>query len=334
MNEIHAWEKKCGTRAASLFRGEGRRGSREIIARRIVISSGVSGGRDSVALLPFSRRRGFRQLCLSSSITGCAGRRAAPIARFVTRSRRIMDWPRDHRKMRRGQARGGEFVNRSKQQPRARYNFFARIAKVEKCSDIFLAHHADDQVETFPLQSLRGAAASGSAAMQAETPERQPMVLPFRILRPLLRGVARGDRRIRSRAQIEISRDREHESASPRASKMRHQIIPAIEKRLGREIPQSIWKRRKSCARTGVFTTIARHDATERLWPELARAARAPQSLLIHQWLQKTGVRNITFDLVQSVRSLLDVPASRAKSESARRPPRPAAREEVCSWND
>ena len=48
----------------------------------------------------------------------------------------------------------------------ARYEFFAKAAKQKQCRIIFLAHHADDLVETFLINLFRGAGTSGLSAMR------------------------------------------------------------------------------------------------------------------------------------------------------------------------
>src|ERR1700747_565969 len=50
-----------------------------------------------------------------------------------------------------------------------RRQFFARAAKQFGASHVFLGHHADDQVETFLFNILRGAGSIGQAAMRTET---------------------------------------------------------------------------------------------------------------------------------------------------------------------
>ena len=67
----------------------------------------------------------------------------------------------------------------------ARYSFFAGVAKRRRCHTIFLAHHADDLVETFLINLFRGAGATGLAAMR-EVSARRIEEVDLTIVRPLL----------------------------------------------------------------------------------------------------------------------------------------------------
>src|SRR5688500_7389193 len=126
---------------------------------------GVSGGRDSVALLHALRARGFEKLVVCHLDHGLRPE-SAEDARFVARL---------------GEEHGCEAViarqdvaARAKRRRQsletagreARYGLFAQVARNRDCPRLFLAHHADDQVETLLFNLFRGAAMSGLAAMR------------------------------------------------------------------------------------------------------------------------------------------------------------------------
>ena len=67
----------------------------------------------------------------------------------------------------------------------ARYSFFAKAAKRHRCRTIFLAHHADDFVETFLIKLFRGAGIAGLAAMR-EISTRRIDDVDLTIVRPFL----------------------------------------------------------------------------------------------------------------------------------------------------
>jgi len=106
----------------------------------------------------------------------------------------------------------------------ARYRAFA------KCNADFLAlgHHADDQVETFLIQLLRGAGASGLSAMPVE---RAMVNNGPRLLRPLL-SVTRSDlgEFATRRALLWVEDDSNADLAFDR-NFLRHSLLPLLEQR-------------------------------------------------------------------------------------------------------
>src|SRR5205823_6386889 len=123
----------------------------------------------------------------------------------------------------------------------ARYEFFARTAKAKKCDTIFLAHHADDQVETFLFNLFRGGGTHGLCGMKSESTQTIAGTT-LRVLRPLL-GVWRDEIDAYVRVQkLKFREDRSNQELVNTRNKMRHEIIPAIERALGREVRKPIWK--------------------------------------------------------------------------------------------
>src|SRR5882724_3813406 len=133
---------------------------------------GVSGGRDSVALLHWLVNLGYRRLIVCHLNHQLRGRSSQADSRFVEKL--VPTWNKniafqvdfepasaDVRALAKRKKTSIETAARE-----ARYSFFARVAKRRRCHTIFLAHHADDLVETFLINLFRGAGATGLAGMR------------------------------------------------------------------------------------------------------------------------------------------------------------------------
>ena len=174
---------------------------------------GVSGGRDSIALLHLLVDLGYNNLVvchLNHQLRGLESRRDA---RFVEKIARDLQLDCEI-----GSTDVGALAKRSKLSIEtaarfARFAFFVEAARRRRCSRIFLAHHADDLVETALLNLFRGASPGGMAAMRKISVHRIGKT-KLTILRPLL-GVWRSE--INSyieRASSGISRGRNQRRAA------------------------------------------------------------------------------------------------------------------------
>src|SRR6266516_1134326 len=146
---------------------------------------GVSGGRDSVALLHWLINLGYRRLIVCHLNHQLRGRSSDADARFVKNlaAKYELDFEV-------GAANVRAFAKKKKTSVEttarnARYSFFAKNAKRHGCHTIFIAHHADDLVETFLLNLIRGAGLTGLAAMR-DVSTRRVGDVELTIVRPLL----------------------------------------------------------------------------------------------------------------------------------------------------
>lgn len=273
---------------------------------------GVSGGRDSVALLHLLLGAGFKKLVVCH-LDHALRAESAEDARFVTALAKRLGLKavvaRENVAARAKRKRQSlETAARE-----ARYAFFARVARAEKCPRLFLAHHADDQVETLLFHLFRGSAAAGLAGMRALT-ERTIGGVTLQIARPLLGTWREEIDAYIAGHQFAFREDASNNDPRHTRNRLRHEIIPALEQAFGRDIRRAVWRAAEILRDEDDF--LATQPALRDLPERLATAALlglpvALQRRVIHAWLRAQGVGGVGFEQVESVRGLLA--GSRAK---------------------
>jgi tRNA(Ile)-lysidine synthase len=267
---------------------------------------GVSGGRDSVALLHLLLAAGHRELIVCHLDHGLRAESTAD-ARFVRALAK-------ESKLKAVIARA-EVAVRAKQQRQsletaareARYAFFARVAKAQKCPRLFLAHHADDQVETFLFNLFRGSATAGLAAMRPLSVRKVDGV-PLEIARPLL-GMWREEiDAYVAEHRLEFREDASNADPRHTRNRLRGEIIPAISTAFGRDIRRAVWRAAEVLRAEDDF--LASLPALQELPATLETAtlrdhAPALQRRILYAWLKARGIPEIGFEEVEAVRSLL-----------------------------
>jgi tRNA(Ile)-lysidine synthase len=270
----------------------------------------ISGGRDSIALLHWLHTHGFKKLLavhLDHRLRAESGKDAEFVQKFA-RSLGIecMVGNADVAALAKKQRLSIETAARH-----ARHEFFARTAIERACPRIFLAHHADDQVETFLHNLLRGAGPSGLCGMSAVSAleiRSAKFSAELQIARPLL-GVWREE--IDAYIAHHALPFREDASnADPRftRNRLRHAAIPALTAALGRDVRAALLRTTELLRAEDAFLSAqpelrAAPDALE--VPALRLLPLALQRRLIHLWLQRHAIGSIGFAEVESVRSLL-----------------------------
>src|SRR5438045_1552748 len=202
---------------------------------------GVSGGRDSIALLHWLIEAGYENLIVCHLDHRLRGRSSQADARFVEKlaAKYRVDCelgsanvPTEAKKKR---------MSIDTAAREARYSFFAKVAKRRRCDTIFLAHPADDLVETFLINLFRGAGLTGLAAMRKVSTRRVNNV-DLTIVRPLLSTWRdQIDIYVREHA-LKFREDASNKNLGPLRNRLRRRIIRYLEKTLGREICPSIWR--------------------------------------------------------------------------------------------
>lgn len=278
---------------------------------------GVSGGRDSVALLHQLIELDYGRLTVCHLDHQLRGASSKADARFVERLAARLECKFEH-----GRTDVAALARQSKQSIEtagrmARYEFFAGVARRRRCRTIFLAHHADDLVETFLMNLFRGAGPAGFGGMR-EVASRRVGGTEMKIVRPLL-GVWREeiDAYVKAR-RLEYREDATNKSLGPARNRMRRRIIPYIEKQLGRKVRATLWRAATIAADEADWLESladAEQAGAERL--DVGRVRAQPKALqrrTIQQWLVARGVGNLDFELIERVRALLDPEKSAAKT--------------------
>lgn len=267
---------------------------------------GVSGGRDSVALLHLLRGAGFKKLVVCHLDHGLRAESAEEV-RFVAALAKThgLASVSDREDIAARAKRTRQSLETAARE--ARYAFFARVAQEQDCPRLFLAHHADDQVETFLFNLFRGSAAAGLAAMRPRT-TRTVGGVTFEIARPLL-GMWREEIDAYIAAHALTFRE-DASNADPRhtRNRLRHEIIPAIERAWGRDIRRAVWRTAEILRDEDDFLASQPElrDLPETLETSALRVQPvALQRRLLHAWLRARGVADVGFEEVEAVRSLL-----------------------------
>jgi tRNA(Ile)-lysidine synthase len=282
--------------------------------RRYLI--GVSGGRDSIALLSLLVDLGYKKLVvchLNHQLRGAASRGDA---RFVEKVARNLGLDCEIRS-----TDVGALAKRSKLSIEtaarfARLAFFVAVACRRRCPRIVLAHHADDLVETALLNLFRGAGPGGVAAMRKISIHRIGKTT-LTILRPLL-GVWRSEiDSYVSQCHLEFREDATNAALHSSRNKIRHRILPDMEKQFGRDVRKTIWRAAQIWSEEEVvldsLVSTETISAADLAVAALRKMPVALQRRAILKWLRARKITDVNFDVVENIRSLIEPGAKIAK---------------------
>ena len=261
---------------------------------------GVSGGVDSVALLHALVATGRRPAVLhfDHGWRAESGDDAAWV-RDLAHSFGLKYagglWPASRRTRREADARA------------ARYAFFAKTAKRLAIPHLVLAHHADDQVETFLMQLLRG---SGTGHGMDGVSERGGLILH----RPWLALWKKEIVAYARRRKLTWRDDVTNADVRHRRNLVRRRTLPYLQKQFGRHVLENLFRAAEIARAESEWLDALCADMAQE--PELSvkalqAAPPAQQRRTVLRWLQRRGVKDISFAKVEALRGLVEynVPA-------------------------
>lgn len=303
---------------------------------------GVSGGRDSVALLHWLVNLGYQKLIVCHLNHQLRGRSSLADARFVQKlveryNQEFVGQPsrlpgsrtgkrnarpttrRQHLHFELGTMNIRALATKQKMSietaaREARYEFFAETARRRNCERIFLGHHADDLVETFLMNLFRGAGTTGLSGLR-EISTRRIGDVDLTIVRPLL-GLWRKeiDSYVHEH-RIKFREDASNKNLNPLRNRIRHRVIPYLEKSFGRNIRPAIWRAAAIAGEEEAWIDrqLPNSSNAELSAAKLRALPIALQRRAIFKWLRAQKVSEIGFDVIELVRSLIDQDARVAK---------------------
>ncbi|MEE2808745.1 MAG: tRNA lysidine(34) synthetase TilS [Verrucomicrobiota bacterium] len=271
---------------------------------------GVSGGRDSVALLHW-----LKFVVCSRDIIVChfnhslRGRESGSDARFVRNLAKSYNFQfeyekKDVRKISEQKKSSIEVTARDE-----RLVFFAKVSRKWRCKRIILAHHADDNVETVLMNLFRG---SGRLTGIRKESKIVSNGVGIELLRPFL-SVWRSDIDSYVTANsIRYREDTSNRSNEFLRNRVRNTLIPKLKKIFQRDIAKSVSRAAEVSMResdmideillSAEFSWINKEELP---LTELNKLNDALQARAILYWLRKANVPGVGFTEVELVRSLL-----------------------------
>ena len=278
---------------------------------------GVSGGRDSVTLLRVLVDLGYKKLIVCHLEHGLRGRAGRADVRFVGGLAEELELlceigTTDVRGLAAREKLSIETAARI-----ARYAFFAKVAARRHCRTIFFGHHADDLVETFLINLFRGAGTAGLSSLR-ETSSHRIGRKDLTVVRPLLSIWRKQIDGYISAYRLPFREDQTNKDLGPLRNRVRHRVIPYLEKVFGRNIRQSVWRAAMIAAEENAWINglvEAETPTTSELSVGKLRAQPvAAQRRALQKWLRQHDVANVGYDLIERVRELLEPEAKVAKT--------------------
>ncbi|MBX7209999.1 MAG: tRNA lysidine(34) synthetase TilS [Verrucomicrobiaceae bacterium] len=274
---------------------------------------GVSGGRDSVALLRSLLALGWKKLIVCHLNHSLRGHESDADADFVRNLAKEHGLKCEIAKVRVSALARKQSISTELAARRAREAFFLRMARKHRTPFIFLAHHADDNAETILGNLFRGTGLAGLAGMAPRSETEDGLIK----LRPLL-ALRRSDiDAFVTSAGVEFREDSSNTTPEHRRNRIRHELLPLLDDIFDRDVVPILGRvaqnarRDRDCldelAREFARTdTLFQADGSLRLTSELVQADPAIQSrILLGLLVDVAGCADIGTHEIESAISML-----------------------------
>jgi len=143
--------------------------------------------------------------------------------------------------------------------------------------------------------------------------ERRVDGVALTIVRPLLTVWRNDVDRYVRKHRLRFREDASNRSLEPLRNRIRHRIIPYLEKTLGKDVRRNIFRTATIIVDEEKFLQESIRGVRIGRELELKSIRDLPTALqrrTLHRWLREANVSDISFDVVERVRRLLDVTAA------------------------
>jgi len=277
-------------------------------SRRRKYLIGVSGGKDSMALLHGLLLLGFKRLVVCHLNHRLRGGVAAADACFVARQASILGLSFHEGKIDVLDFAAREKLSLETAAREARHQFFSDCSKQERCSRVFLAHHQDDQIETILHHFFRGSGRRGLGGMMASSVVKIGR-RRLELLRPMLDIPRAAIESWLEQKQILWREDATNLSPAHTRNRLRHELLPKLAALLGRDFRAPILRLASILGPEDDFLdSLAANIAKGRTLAvaDLREQPLALQRRTILLWLRNQRLDEPGFREVQTVLRLLN----------------------------
>lgn len=278
---------------------------------------GVSGGCDSMLLLHALSQAGYKRLVICHLDHQLRGAASLGDSRLVRSTARKLGFKFHTAKSNIAKLAASNKQSIETAARAARLDFFAQCARQERCYEIFLAHHADDQAETVLMNLLRGSGLRGLGGMKAVSAHQHPdLKRPLRLIRPML-GIWRAE--IRTLAQehgVAFNEDASNESTEHVRNRLRHELLPMAERVMGRSVREPLVRLAVVAQAEEDFlrSATAKFPLADSLpTADLLKLPLALQRRVLKVWLKFHAVANVNFEVIERIREILPPDGPSAK---------------------
>ncbi|MDF1740253.1 MAG: tRNA lysidine(34) synthetase TilS [Verrucomicrobiales bacterium] len=280
----------------------------------------VSGGRDSMVLLDWLVRTGFKNLTVlhfNHQLRGPESDKDVELVRGRCKELKLA--------FETGEGNVTAFASANKLSietaaRRMRYDWMAEVAARLKCNRLFLAHHADDQVETVLINLFRGSGARGISGMD-EVSKRTIGGTEMELIRPFLTVTRAEIDRYVAEHGVLFREDQSNAEGFALRNRLRNDLLPRISECFERDVSGAVL-RAAELARLdeALITELIPDPLKLNHGLDVAALRKTPEALRNRQllrWLRQSGVPNCG---QREVLLVAEVALSQAKPAKANLP--------------